>query len=132
MTRGDFDIEDFANYFVYFFFSFISFEWMQPHLGVLGNLNYSFGTFQAPMQEITVTFPRLVLVLSLTYLLWTNDLDLSAYSFTQIFIVGSMVWMIVSPPFVPFMYFLVQDVAIASIGAFAIQSLGWGIVMKMG
>ena len=76
MTRNEVDLEDLANYLVYFFFSFLSFEWMQRDIPFIGtDLNFELMTFAGPMQEITLTFPRLVLILSLGYLLWTNDLD---------------------------------------------------------
>lgn len=133
MARNQVDLVDLANYFVYFVFSFLSFEWMEWTLPVINtDLNFTLMTFAAETQEIAVTFPRLALIGSLGYLLWTNDLDWSAYSAFQIFAVLALVWMIISPPFVPIMYAITQEVAIASIFAFFIQSIGYAVVMYMG
>lgn len=133
MTRNQFDAEDFANYAVYFIFSFLSFEWMNWQIPVINtDLNFVLHTFSTGTQEISITFPRLVLIGSLGYLLYTNDLDLTSHSASQIFVVFSLIWMVISPPFVPIMQALVSDVATASIGAFFVQSLGWGIVMYEG
>ena len=133
MTRNQVDLEDLANYLVYFFFSFLSFEWMQKDIPLIGtDLNFELMTFAGPMQEITLTFPRLVLILSLGYLLWTNDLDWSAYTAFQVFAVVALVWMVISPPFVPIMYMLVSEYWFASIAAFFIQSVGFGAVMYWG
>jgi len=133
MARNQVDLIDLGNYFVYFIFSFLSFEWMNWQLPILNtDLNFALLTFSSPTQEVAITFPRLALIASLVYLLWTNDLNWDAYSAFQIFAVFALVWMIISPPFVPIMYVLVQDVAISSIIAFFIQSIGYAVVMYMG
>ena len=133
MARNQVDLVDLANYFVYFVFSFLSFEWMNWTLPVINtDLNFALMTFATPTQEIAITFPRLALVGSLAYLLWTNNLDWSAYSAFQVFAVISLVWMIISPPFVPIMYAITHEVAIASVVAFFIQSIGFAVVIYMG
>lgn len=133
MTKNEVDIEDILNYFVYFVFSFLSFEWMDWQIPVINtDLNFVLYTFNSPLQEVSITFPRVVLFLSLCYLLWTNDLNLDTRSASQLFIIGALAWMVISPPFVPMMYLVTSDVAFASIIAFFIQSLGWALVMYRG
>jgi len=131
MTRMAYDAEDLLGLVLF----------ITGSLGTLGFVSFSvFGIglgdtiFQFAADGYTTQF-TLGIVLSLAGLgviLFTNDLDWRAWSMFQIWLVAAVVWMVLSPPFVPVMKSLMLGSDLGGMAAFIIETVGVGFLSWSG
>ena len=114
---------------------------MVGSMGQLGFLSLSvFGisladvlySFSADGYTTQISLGLLLSTVALLVVLWTNDLGWRGWSGLQIWLVITVVWLVLSPPFVPIMSTLLLGSEWGAFGAFVIQTIGFSTLSYLG
>jgi len=71
-------------------------------------------------------------IAALGYVMWTNDLGWRGWSGLQIWLVIVVVWLVLSPPFVPIMKTLLLGSTWGGFAAFVLQTIGFSTLSYLG
>ncbi|QSG08881.1 hypothetical protein HSR122_1488 [Halapricum desulfuricans] len=114
---------------------------MLGSLGQLGFLSVSLAgislstvlySFSADGYTSQISIGLMLSVLAIGYVLWTNDLGWRGWSAMQIWLVIVVVWLVVSPPFVPLMKTLLMGSTWGGFVAFVLQTVGFSTLSYLG
>lgn len=110
-------------------------------MGQLGFLNVSLlgislsdilYSFSANGYVTNISLGMVISLIALLYVLWTNDLGWRGWSGLQIWLVIAVIWLVISPPFVPIMHTLLLGSSIGAFVAFFLQTIGYTTLSYLG
>jgi len=114
---------------------------MLGSLGQLGFLSLSVAgiSLSTVLYSITadgyttqISLGLILSVAALAYVMWTNDLGWRGWSGLQIWLVIVVVWLVLSPPFVPIMKTLLLGSTWGGFVAFVLQTVGFSTLSYLG
>jgi len=79
-----------------------------------------------------ISLGLLLSIAALGYVMWTNDLGWRGWSGLQIWLVIVVVWLVLSPPFVPIMKTLLLGSTWGGFVAFVLQTIGFSTLSYLG
>lgn len=89
-------------------------------------------SFSADGYTTQISLGLVLSISALGYVLWTNDLGWRGWSAMQIWLVIAVVWLVLSPPFVPIMSTLLMGSEWGAFGAFVLQTIGFSTLSYLG
>lgn len=89
-------------------------------------------SFSADGYTTQISIGLILSLAALAYVLWTNDLGWRGWSAMQIWLVITVIWLVLSPPFVPIMQTLLLGSEWGAFGAFVLQTVGYTTLSYLG
>jgi len=131
MTQMQYDAEDIIGMIVFIFGTSGTLGWVDFSFFGIG-LDDVLYTISADGYASQLTVGIFLSILGLGIIIATNDFAWRAYSGFQIWLVIAVVWLVISPPFVPIMKTITFGSDLGGVLAFVTQSMGAGFLSWSG
>ncbi|ERJ06440.1 hypothetical protein HLRTI_001519 [Halorhabdus tiamatea SARL4B] len=124
------DVEDLLALPVFIAGNLAQLDLYAADLGLI-DLGAPFHTVSAGGYTTELSLGLVVALAALGWVLYTNDVGFSGWSAMQSWLIITVVWLTISPPFVPFMGALL-GMEVAATAAIAVQSIGYIALLYIG
>ena len=130
MTEMTVDVEDLLGLPVFIAGNLAQLDLYEADLGLI-DLGATFHTVEAGGYQTQLSLGLALALAALGWVLYTNDVGFGGWAALQTWLVLTVVWLTLSPPFVPFMGALL-GMEVAATAAIAVQSIGYITLLYIG